>query len=175
MAIMPHTTPASYALPGIRWAPRLYPGEAAEAARVRSELRTDLARLPGLPAELVDAMALCASEAFANATAHTRSGEQGGRVVRALSFRGPGRLRFTLIDDGAATAPRVPHQRTDEEWDGAEDGRGLLLIDSLAAAWGTFAVVPFPFCAGLGTAVWAEFPLSSVGDRCGLGRSVHTG
>ncbi len=56
--------------------------------------------------------------------------------------------------------PEVPHQRTDEQWRDAEWGRGLLLVESVAASWATFPVVPFPFCAGLGTDVWAEFPLT---------------
>ncbi len=30
----------------------------------------------------------------------------------------------------------------------------------VASAWGTYPVVPFPFCADLGTAVWAQFDLA---------------
>lgn len=58
----------------------------------------------------------------------------------------------------------MPGRRVDEvlklfahELSTAERGRGLLMVEALATRWGAYPVVPFPFCAGLGTAVWAEF------------------
>ncbi|MEY9212699.1 ATP-binding protein [Thermobifida halotolerans] len=160
MSIMPHTP-----LPATRtagaWPCRIYPGDLAHASRVRAEVHADLACLPHLSADLVDAVELCASEAFANAVAHTRSGQAGGRVVRALTRPTPDRLRLAVVDDGTPdTAPRIPRDRTAAEWAEAETGRGLLLIAALAAAWGTRPVVAFPGCAHLGTVVWAEFALT---------------
>ena len=157
MSMMPHTPPFPPPVTGA-WPCRIYPGDLAHAARVRAEVRADLAALPGLGADLVDAVELCASEACANAVAHPRSGRGGGRVVRALPRPAPDRLRLAVVDDGAPdTAPRIPVERTAEEWAEAETGRGLLLISALAAAWGTRPVVAFPGCAHLGTVVWAEF------------------
>ena len=73
-------------------------------------------------------------------------------------------LRLVVVDDGAQeTSPTIPRQRTEEEWACAERGRGLLMVDASASTWGTYPVVPFPFCAELGTAVWAEFGLGGGG------------
>ncbi|PSK97400.1 anti-sigma regulatory factor (Ser/Thr protein kinase) [Murinocardiopsis flavida] len=111
MAILPYPTRPMPALPGNHWAPRIYPGETAQAARVRAELRTDLTGLPGITDDLIETVVLCASEAFANAAEHTRSGDPGGRVVRALSATATA-LRLSVIDDGAREhRPRVPHHR----------------------------------------------------------------
>ncbi|MEU0236081.1 ATP-binding protein [Nocardiopsis sp. NPDC006198] len=167
MTIVPQPSTASPtpATPGPRWEPRLYPGTLATTSRVRSDLRTDLARLAGIGPDLVETVVLCASEMFANAVEHSRSGEDDGRVIRTLSVPAASlagtALRLSIIDDGARVSrPRIPRQRTREEWQEAERGRGLLLVDHLATAWGTRAVVDFPFCEGLGTVIWAEFTLS---------------
>ncbi len=105
----------------------------SHTSRVRAEIRADLAALPHLPAGLVDAVELCASEAFANAVEHTRSGQEGGRVVRSLTRPAHNRLRLAVVDDGTTdTTPRIPCERTAAEWVEAETGRGLLLIAALA-------------------------------------------
>ena len=159
-----HTPTPPFA--GRRWASRVYPGDLAQASWVREDLRADLYRLEGLCPDLAETVVLCASEMFANACAHSRSGQTGGRVVRTLSMPDAGTLHLSVVDDGARaeapTRPEIPHQRTVEEWEEAERGRGLLIIDSLATSWGSRAVVDVPFCAGLGTAVWAEFALTPV-------------
>nr|WP_116248288.1 ATP-binding protein [Nocardiopsis sp. FIRDI 009] len=127
---------------------------------IRADLRADLT---GFDEELAERMTLCASEITANAIEHTRSGEPDGRVLRALFLPEPGVLRLVVVDDGAReTEPRIPSQRTEEEWMSAERGRGLLLVDTLARRWGSYPVVPFPFCADLGTAVWAEFSVEAI-------------
>ncbi|WP_017579369.1 ATP-binding protein [Nocardiopsis valliformis] len=124
---------------------------------VRAELRADLA---GFGEDLVETVTLCASELVANAIEHTLSGDSGGRVLRALFESEPGVLRLVVVDDGAReSCPQIPTDRTEQEWLSAERGRGLLMVDMLAVRWGAYPVVPFPFCAGLGTAVWAEFAL----------------
>ncbi|WAE75502.1 ATP-binding protein [Streptomonospora nanhaiensis] len=163
MAIVPQTATSAY--PGRSWNARLYPGTLATTARFREDLRHDLAELAGSAPDLLDDLLLCGSEMFANAVNHTRSGHADGRVVRTLSVpaatdRGS-TLRLSVIDDGlpddSAGLPRIPVQRTAQEWEDAECGRGLLLVANLAAAWGTRAVVDFPFCGALGMVVWAEF------------------
>lgn len=157
MSIVPQSPPTEP-----RWKARIYPGTLSRMSAVRADVRTDLA---GFDDDLVETVVLCAGEAAANAVEHTRSGEPGGRVLRSLFLPEPGVLRLVLVDDGAREAsPHIPEQRTEAEWLTAERGRGLLLIDNLARAWGTYPVVPFPFCADLGTAVWAEFPVSTTSE-----------
>ena len=150
MTILPHVSPA-------RWQARIYPGDLARMSTVRADLRIDLA---GFGEDLVETLTLCASELMANAIEHTRSGDRDGRALRALFEPEPGVLRLVVVDDGArASSPEIPTGRSEREWLTAERGRGLLMVDMLAARWGAYPVVPFPFCADLGTAVWAEFAL----------------
>ena len=152
------------------WKPRIYSGTPTAVSRVRTDLRRDLARLPGLPEDLADSVVLCASEAFANACDHSRSGEEGGRVVRTLTVPRERTLRLSVIDDGhrdTGGRPRIPRQRTEQEWEEAERGRGLLLISHLADCWGTRRVVDFPFCEGLGTVLWADFTLPAAPPATG--------
>ena len=163
-----HTPTPPFA--GRRWAGRVYSGDLAQAAWVREVLRADLYRLEGLCPDQSETIVLCASEMFANACDHSRSGQHDGRVLRTLSMPTARTLCVSTLDDGAReeapTLPHIPHQRTVIEWEEAERGRGLLLIDHLAARWGSRPVVDFPFCAGLGTLVWAEFTLTTMGvDR----------
>lgn len=164
MVIVPQTSPIT-AHPERRWEPRLYPGTLATASRVRSDLRADLLQLAGSGDDLVETVVLCASEMFANAVEHSRSSEAEGQVIRTLvvhaTLDGRAVLRLSVIDDGAKDAsPCIPRQRTTEEWQEAEHGRGLMLVENLAVAWGFRPVLEFPFCAGLGTVTWAEFGLS---------------
>ncbi|WP_017604378.1 ATP-binding protein [Nocardiopsis alkaliphila] len=158
-----HTPTPAFA--GRRWASRAYPGELAQACWVREDLRADLYRVEGLGPDLTDTVILCASEMFSNACAHSRSGQIDGRVIRNLFMPDARTLYVGMVDDGVRTDtptfPHIPHQRTVTEWEEAERGRGLLLIDHLATRWGSRAVVDFPFCAGLGTLVWAEFTLTT--------------
>lgn len=154
MAIVPYVSPA-------RWQARIYAGELSRMSTVRADLRTDLA---GFGEDLEEAAVLCGSEIVANAIEHSRSGDSGGRVLRALFESEPGVLRLVVVDDGAReSAPEIPIQGTEQEWLTAERGRGLLMVEALAVRWGAYPVVPFPFCSDLGTAVWAEFALGGGG------------
>jgi anti-sigma regulatory factor (Ser/Thr protein kinase) len=143
----------------------MYPGALSQTAWVREDLRADLFRLEGLCPDLADTVVLCASEMFANGVDHSRSGQEDGRGIRTLAMPTATTLHLGIVDDGvresAPTLPEIPRQRTVAEWEEAERGRGLLLIDSLATRWGTRAVMDFPFCGGLGTVVWAEFALTA--------------
>ncbi|WP_017583074.1 ATP-binding protein [Nocardiopsis valliformis] len=158
-----HTPTAPFT--GRRWPSRLYPGELAQTRWVRADLAADLHRLSGLPAETVENMVLCASEMFANACAHSLSGEDvEGRVIRTLHMPTTRTIQVAIVDDGQRTdraefqAPQTPDHSV-EEWAEVERGRGLLLISHLADRWGTRSVLDFPFCEGLGTVTWAEFTL----------------
>ncbi len=155
MAIVPHVSPA-------RRRARIYPGELSRMSVVRADLRADLS---GFDEDLVETATLCASEMVANAIEHTRSGtDPDGRVLRALFTPEPGVLRLAVVDDGALdSAPRTPGRRSEDRAT-VERGRGLLMVEALSLRWGTYPVVPFPFCADLGTTVWAEFSLGG-GER----------
>ncbi|GAB3698531.1 ATP-binding protein [Nocardiopsis oceani] len=173
MSIVPHaragihtpTTPFT----GRRWPSRVYPGDLAQTAWVRSDLAADLARLAGMTAQASEDIVLCASEMFANSCDHSRSGQDPeGRVIRTLHMPDAATLQVAVVDDGTRTdtggaagpaRPEIPHQRTLDEWTEAERGRGLLIIHHLADRWGTRSVLDFPFCEGLGTVTWAEFTL----------------
>ncbi|MFD3687886.1 ATP-binding protein [Nocardiopsis sp. NPDC058631] len=165
MFILPrHPDPAPPAVHSL-WEPRLYPGTLATTARVRADLRRDLSQLPDPCSDLTESIVLCASEMFANACDHSTSGEEGGRVIRTLTTPGERVIRLSVIDDGCrdtGTRPSIPHQRTTQEWEDAERGRGLLIVSHLAVRWGTSRVVDFPFCEGLGTVLWADFSVSSL-------------
>ncbi|GAB3720185.1 ATP-binding protein [Nocardiopsis nanhaiensis] len=171
MTIVPNILTPTHGYAGRRWPSRLYPGDLAQTSGVRADLATDLHHLAGLPtetSETAENMVLCASEMFANACAHSRSGQDvEGRVIRTLHMPTATTVQVAIIDDGMRTdraefqAPETP-QHTVEEWQQAERGRGLLLIGHLAARWGTRSVLDFPFCGGLGTVTWAEFTLPEV-------------
>ncbi len=180
MAIVPHTHALNHSITPpaeSRWECRVYPGQLSHTRQVRADLDADLGRMASLPAEVREEMVLCLSEMFANACEHSRSGEDpDGRAVRTLDLPRPGTVRISIIDDGtrtdtnsSSTFPKVPRRRTRKEWDEAERGRGLLLLGHLATQWGFRPVLDFPFCAGLGTVIWAEFTLPQMftcGDTC---------
>ncbi|GAA1464839.1 ATP-binding protein [Nocardiopsis exhalans] len=165
MAIVPNIHTPTPPFTGHRWPSRLYPDELAQTRWVRADLAADLHRLAGLPDETAENLVLCASEMFANAVDHSRSGEDvEGQVVRTLHMPTAATLQVATVDDGQRTDTaefQTPQslQHTVEEWEQAERGRGLLLIGYLATRWGTRSVLDFPFCQGLGTVTWAEFTL----------------
>ncbi|MBB6119489.1 ATP-binding protein [Nocardiopsis algeriensis] len=162
---------------GRRWPSRFYSGDLAQASWVRGDLVADLSRLEGLCPQVSDDAVLCVGEMFANACAHSRSGEPGGRVMRTLFQPTADTVRLCLVDGGTRTdapaLPRIPVERTCVEWALAESGRGLLLIESLALAWGSESAADFPFCAGQGTAVWADFALTGTPAPAGSQEEVR--
>ncbi len=140
----PFPTPGPFAF----WGHRGYAGTLSELARVRSELARDLA---GFDPDLVATVQLVASELVANSCKYASPGE---RVTRTLSMPDERTLRLTVSDAGGPTLPRIPNERTDEEWELAEGQRGLLLVRDLSRTWASFT---FPRRHGLGTHVWAAF------------------
>ncbi|MER7482719.1 SpoIIE family protein phosphatase [Streptomyces sp. NPDC126510] len=94
----------------------------------------------GVTAEY-DAVLLVVSELVTNALVHT-----DGKVRMDLTVIGS-RLRVAVAD----ASPRSPVRPTSIGWE-ATGGRGILLVEALAATWGTLPV------SG-GKQVWAELPL----------------
>jgi len=86
---------------------------------------------------LVDDAEICVDEAFCNAWRHTRSGLPGGTAVLALYATASGPLYIDVTDAGPLTPgdrPRVRGGPVAPDLD-AESGRGMFLIDRLAAHW----------------------------------------
>ncbi|MCX4713620.1 ATP-binding protein [Streptomyces sp. ID03-2B] len=116
----------------------------------------------GEPAERIEAAALIVTELVTNAVQHTST-----RRIRCRLLRSAEGVRICVWNRGRARipAPGSPGDATglpvsgvpaaaDLEADDAldrlsEDGRGLLLVDALAARWGTRAALA-------GRLVWAD-------------------
>ncbi len=115
------------------------PGVETSVARGRRFVRETLGtRHPAL-----ENVALGVSELATNAIMHTPSGDGGQVTIRVVA--GGSTVRAEVVNDGTAhTKPRV---RRDAE---AEHGRGILILEALADAWGVLE------SAGK-TTVWAEF------------------
>ena len=99
-----------------------------------------------------DDMVTVTSELVANAVTHTASGRAGGEVAVVL-VAGDGVYRLEVADDGAADGH--PHLKDEE---GAETGRGMRIVEALAARWGFRT-------DGRRTVVWAEFPAPAAEGR----------
>ncbi|MFJ8252404.1 MULTISPECIES: ATP-binding protein [unclassified Streptomyces] len=116
----------------------------------------------GEPAERIEAAALIVTELVTNAVQHTST-----RRIRCRLLRSADGVRICVWNRGRARIPApaspgdsaglpvagVPAtggRADDDPLDGlAEDGRGLLLVDALAARWGTRAALA-------GRLVWAD-------------------
>jgi anti-sigma regulatory factor (Ser/Thr protein kinase) len=92
------------------------------------------------PVDAVDA-ALVVSELFGNAVRH---GPAGGRVLVGYCLWRQG-ARLVVCDGGGTGAPRLVHGG-----ELPEGGRGLHVVDSLAARWGSFRLAD-------ARAVWSDF------------------
>jgi anti-sigma regulatory factor (Ser/Thr protein kinase) len=114
------------------------------AGRARRSARTMLTdwRLGHL-AEDVD---LVVSELVTNALLHTGAGEDGANKIRLELDLNGRRLTLRVVDSSAL--PPLPEEAADT----AESGRGLLLVEALAAEW-DWEDLPD------GKAVWAAFDL----------------
>lgn len=128
---------------------RLHSGELSRVADVRAGLR-DLLRYWGEPGRR-DLAELLTSELVTNALVHT---DRGAHITAKLGD-GPGalvggRLRVEVRD----FVSRHPTLRTHAAEEGTS-GRGLLLVHTLADAWGVRAHV-------VGKAIWFELDA-----RCG--------
>ncbi|HET9171611.1 MAG TPA: ATP-binding protein [Actinospica sp.] len=114
------------------------------AGRARRSARTMLQdwRL----GHLVEDVDLVVSELVTNALLHTGAGEDGGELIRLELDLNAHRLTLRVVD--SSPLPPMPEQAADT----AESGRGLLLVEALAAEW-DWEDLPD------GKAVWAAFDL----------------
>ncbi|KOU14930.1 hypothetical protein ADK52_36305 [Streptomyces sp. WM6372] len=102
---------------------------------LRTRVRAVLEGWP-VPAEAADVLLLAVSELAGNVVQHAAA---GGRMRVGLSFDG-GRLWLEVADRGVRQ-PRPPHPADEVDPD-AESGRGLLIVQLLAAeAGGELSVV----------------------------------
>ena len=92
------------------------------------------------PVDAADA-AVVVSELFSNAVRH---GPAGGRVLVGYCLWREG-ARLVVCDGGGPGAPRLVRGA-----ELAEGGRGLCVVDSLAARWGSFRLAD-------ARAVWCDF------------------
>ncbi|MFD4941627.1 ATP-binding protein [Streptomyces sp. NPDC058409] len=101
--------------------------------------------------ERIDAAALVVAELAANAVMHGRLDGRGFRL--GLALLPSGRLRIEVTDPRGESLPAASREDV-------EGGRGLIIVDALAADWG---VHPYP---PSGKTVWAEVSAT----RTGAGR-----
>lgn len=120
------------------------PPQAASAGRARRFVADALIAADARDA--VDVAALLVTELVANAVLHA-GGDLGVRVAC-----GNGSVRVEVAD-GSPAVPR-PQEQSSE----ATTGRGLLLVDALAADWGVRR-------NGSGKVVWFELALPGSGAR----------
>lgn len=114
------------------------------AARCARRYVGDLLRAADHPA--TGDAELLVTELVANAVRHSDSRRTDGMVRVAVIDRG-GVIRIEVTDDGSATSTPRLHPPTDD----AEGGRGLLLVQALAARWGHYR-------QNSGRTVWCELP-----------------
>ena len=114
------------------------------AGRARRSARTMLTdwRL----GHLVEDVDLVVSELVTNALLHTGASEDGSDKIRLELDLNGRRLTLRVVD--SSPLPPMPEEAADT----AESGRGLLLVDALAAEW-DWEDLPD------GKAVWAAFDL----------------
>ncbi|MFE4515994.1 ATP-binding protein [Kitasatospora sp. NPDC056783] len=112
----------------------------ADAVPGARRLVVAIVREWGVPLSEValEELELCASEVIANALVHT-----GERCVVTVHWCG-GRVRVEVADRGAEPRPK----KCDGE---STSGRGLLLVEALAHAWGWYPTTE-------GKVVWFEYP-----------------
>jgi anti-sigma regulatory factor (Ser/Thr protein kinase) len=99
-----------------------------------------LARVAAGTDAQAEAAALCVSELVTNAIEHTWSGWPGGTVtVKFDAGQAAGELLITVSDDGGMGPGAGPwHLSGPETGEPAERGRGLAIVDALAANWGAW-------------------------------------
>ncbi len=118
------------------------PHTPASVSLVRHRMADELAGR--LPVAVLDVAALVVSELVGNAVRHGCALPGGG--LRASWELADGGLRVEVVDGGdGPVGPPLPQSAE------REGGRGLALVQALAASWGSAPARP-------GTAVWATLP-----------------
>ncbi|MCM2426422.1 ATP-binding protein [Streptomyces sp. RKAG337] len=105
---------------------RTFPGTPAHVSTARRYVTQFLAD-PGYR-HVIDDAVLLVSELASNAILHTRSGDPLGGFTVELGFSAD-TVRIAVHDQGSREVPRVLHGN-------GEGGRGLGLVEVLAADWG---------------------------------------
>ncbi len=113
------------------WWSRPFPGQPVQVGKARSWVA---GLLPDC--EPLDDLLIFTSELVTNAVTHTRSGEPGGLFTVEVTWS-PKAARVVVGDQGSDEVPASAASPDDDDAADMEDGRGLLLIDALSAAWGT--------------------------------------
>ncbi|GAA2321372.1 hypothetical protein GCM10010149_87990 [Nonomuraea roseoviolacea subsp. roseoviolacea] len=103
------------------------PGASAAVCQAREYIASEI----GKHHPAYDDVVLLTSEAFTNAILHTRSGE-GGQVELQVREVGD-RVRVAVVDDGSEDEPQLLGV-ADNPF--VTSGRGVFLINAMAAAWG---------------------------------------
>jgi len=109
---------------------RVVDADPARASWVRRWLRSAVTA-HGCQAD-PDDLALVATELFANAVTH---GPPGGRVLAGYCLHRHGARIVVCDGGGTTTTPRLLDGATQQQDQG---GRGLRIVESLAAQWGSF-------------------------------------
>ena len=117
------------------------------AAREWRRTLRDVLAAAGVPADRVDDVLLVASELAGNAVLHARPLPEG--CLLGGCERAGDRLRLVLVDGGSRSGS---HPRPREIDLARPTGRGLAIVEQLAAEWGVDE-------APGRTSVWAEISL----------------
>ncbi|MCD7445262.1 ATP-binding protein [Streptomyces lincolnensis] len=115
------------------------------ASRARALLRMQLVEWE-IGGDVAQTAEILLSELVSNAVIHART--PPGRQIGLRVAQYDGRLRVEVADANS-TRPEPREADTDDE-----RGRGLAIIDALAARWGCC-----PRLHGIGKATWAELAL----------------
>lgn len=119
------------------------PGEAAFLHTAREFV----ARTLGDGRACVETAVLLTSELVSNSVQHSNSRRPGG-TISIVVIAGQESIRIEVIDDGGPTVPAIKAAGP-EPTDLAEDGRGLQMVEMLAALWSHYN-------DDAGTATWFE-------------------
>ncbi|MFI1015003.1 ATP-binding protein [Streptomyces sp. NPDC020965] len=131
------------------------PARVEYVSRAR-KLARDQLRSWGIGGDVHDTAMLVVSELVTNAVVHS-----GSHLVSCELLNAVQHLRISVRDQGCApTGPRVCHTMAAEE-----RGRGLLLVEAVASAWGAHATHQ-----GAGRIVWAELAHPDIPHQTGAER-----
>lgn len=122
-----------------RWS-RIFDGRPEEVAEARR-----FARVICDDHEIADVVALVVSELSTNAVEHTASGGPGGLFVVELEVD-PAEVRVAVVDMGSDSEPSTRLNDPADPW--SVSGRGLCIVEAVAAKWGAEPV-------RVGRRVWA--------------------
>lgn len=128
------------------------PGRTESAACARAWTRTALATRHQA---VRDDVLLLVSELVTNAVRHSDSARPGGTITLTLSEPAPGLIRIEVTDAGSpADTPHVRPRPDDHD----ENGRGLLIVQTIATAWGRHDTAT-------GRTTWCEIPTTDHAAR----------